>query len=417
MAKILFCSPILSIPPQGGPELHAFNTLKATLKNHRVTIASWDPKFKLTQVAKYLKLENNIDATFKIIVCKRQLITTKNKLGWALILSRAVNLLFRTVTLHSLRNNYLIAKQIRTLLETGNYDVIWFTYANISSGVISKIKINSFSVSLVSGTDSVFSQFILRSIPFKKQPYKFIAFLSGNLKKFQELSILKNSSVLTAVSEVDRDYYLDLIDNQLPVMCAYNVIDLKNYIQKSNFAKNKINPVVLLTGSFGSKYSPMDHGANWFITTVWPLVIERHKSAQLYLVGRGSEVLWRSEPNKRIKVFGQVSSIVPFMDKATVSVVPLWFESGTRFKILEAGAMNLPVVTTTLGAEGLRISDCRDVFFADDSINFARAILAILSGKFNESKNKNLQDVIINEYTVSRLISQVDAVIQRVINE
>ena len=74
-----------------------------------------------------------------------------------------------------------------------------------------------------------------------------------------------------------------------------------------------------------------------------------------------------------------VEDVRPYLDLASVVVVPLRVGGGTRLKILEALAMAKPVVTTTLGAEGIDVAPGRDLLVADDAPSFAEATLAALA--------------------------------------
>jgi glycosyltransferase involved in cell wall biosynthesis len=78
-------------------------------------------------------------------------------------------------------------------------------------------------------------------------------------------------------------------------------------------------------------------------------------------------------------VTGTVPNVWPFYDKATVFFVPLRLGSGTRLKIVEAMAMGLPVVSTSVGAEGLDIAHGENILIADDADSFSDYILALLS--------------------------------------
>jgi glycosyltransferase involved in cell wall biosynthesis len=80
----------------------------------------------------------------------------------------------------------------------------------------------------------------------------------------------------------------------------------------------------------------------------------------------------------RVHVTGEVASIVPYMRASAAALVPLRWESGTRFKILEAFACRTPVISTTLGAEGLDVRDGEHLLLADSPTAFADAVLSVL---------------------------------------
>lgn len=102
-----------------------------------------------------------------------------------------------------------------------------------------------------------------------------------------------------------------------------------------------------------------------------------HRDALMTLVGRGeSDSLQRhirSSPI-RIDAVGEVPSTVPYLQRARAFVVPIRFGGGTRLKILEAMASGLPVITTTIGCEGLGLRHTEDAVIADDPESFAEWI-------------------------------------------
>src|SRR4029079_10373587 len=80
----------------------------------------------------------------------------------------------------------------------------------------------------------------------------------------------------------------------------------------------------------------------------------------------------------RVHVTGEVPSIVPYMRASRAALVPLRWESGTRFKILEAFACRTPVISTTPGAEGLDVDHGRHLLLVDEPEAFADAILSVV---------------------------------------
>ena len=73
-----------------------------------------------------------------------------------------------------------------------------------------------------------------------------------------------------------------------------------------------------------------------------------------------------------------VEDVRPFLHSATAFVVPLRIGGGTRLKIYEAMASGVPVVSTTIGAEGLKVTSGENIILADDPIDFANACIALL---------------------------------------
>lgn len=125
-------------------------------------------------------------------------------------------------------------------------------------------------------------------------------------------------------------------------------------------------------------YFPNRDGLRWFLGEIWPRVEASHPNARLKIVGPRPtpEVLAARGP--RVEVTGLVDDLRPHIAEAAVSIVPLRIGGGTRLKVVEAMAMAKPIVSTRLGAEGIDVSDGKDVLFADDPAAFAAAIGRVL---------------------------------------
>lgn len=138
-----------------------------------------------------------------------------------------------------------------------------------------------------------------------------------------------------------------------------------------------VGPRVVFTGA-------MDYWANvegvcWFAERIWPLIRARVGNAELAIVGM------RPAPQVRalaqlpgIMVTGSVPDVRPYLAGAHVAVAPLRIARGVQNKVLEAMAMELPVVTTPLAAQGLDVPPPADVELKEDPAEFAAAVVARL---------------------------------------
>lgn len=124
---------------------------------------------------------------------------------------------------------------------------------------------------------------------------------------------------------------------------------------------------------------PNVDGIGWFVREVLPRV-RREVAARLVVVGRNPlpEVQALAAANPDVVVTGTVDDVRPYVDRARAYVVPLRIGGGTRMKIFEAMAMAKPVVSTRLGAEGLPVTDGRNIVLADEPEELARQIVALL---------------------------------------
>jgi len=134
---------------------------------------------------------------------------------------------------------------------------------------------------------------------------------------------------------------------------------------------------LVFTGSMD--WLPNEDAMIFFVEQILPL-IRREAEVKFWIVGRNPtpavERLARQNPD--VEVTGTVDDIRPFIGRAKVYVVPLRVGGGTRIKIFEAMAMGKAVVSTTVGAEGLPVSDGENIILADDPEHFAREVVGLL---------------------------------------
>ena len=130
-------------------------------------------------------------------------------------------------------------------------------------------------------------------------------------------------------------------------------------------------------------WMPNEDGIRWFASDVFGRVQERIPGARLtggrpvafagHACARGAQF--------RIEVTGTVADVRPYLERAAVSVVPLRVGGGTRLKIYEAMAMGVPVVSTTIGAEGLPLRNDEHLLIADTADEQVSAICALLTDR------------------------------------
>jgi polysaccharide biosynthesis protein PslH len=127
-------------------------------------------------------------------------------------------------------------------------------------------------------------------------------------------------------------------------------------------------------------WMPNIDGIQWFVEEVLPLIRKRRPDCSLVIAGRRPtpDVERLAARDSRIRVTGTVDDIRPYLWESAVSIVPLRIGGGTRLKIYEAMAAKIPVVSTSIGAEGLDIRNGEDIHIADTPADFAERCLALL---------------------------------------
>jgi glycosyltransferase involved in cell wall biosynthesis len=124
---------------------------------------------------------------------------------------------------------------------------------------------------------------------------------------------------------------------------------------------------------------PNVDGLLFFVRDIWPRILAARPTAQFIVVGANPAPELRALEASGVTIVGPVDDLRPFLSRAAVVIVPLRLGSGTRLKILESWAMARPVVSTSLGAEGLESVAGQHLLIADDPAEFASAVVRILS--------------------------------------
>lgn len=138
---------------------------------------------------------------------------------------------------------------------------------------------------------------------------------------------------------------------------------------------------LVFTGSMD--WLPNEDAISWFTAEIFPLIRQKIPQATLTVVGRDPfpSLVELSKRDPSIKVTGRVPDVRPYMEDASVYVVPMRIGGGTRLKIYEALAMELPVVSTAVGAEGLPLENDKEIFLRDTPEEFAETVVGLLRDK------------------------------------
>jgi glycosyltransferase involved in cell wall biosynthesis len=127
-------------------------------------------------------------------------------------------------------------------------------------------------------------------------------------------------------------------------------------------------------------YEPNRRGLEWFRERVWPLILHDVPAVRLVVIGYGAKdgdfPELRADPC--VDFVGEVDNVVPWYHRTSLAVVPILEGSGTRVKILEAMALGSPVVSTTIGAEGIEARDGETILLRDRPEVFAAAACELL---------------------------------------
>jgi polysaccharide biosynthesis protein PslH len=142
-------------------------------------------------------------------------------------------------------------------------------------------------------------------------------------------------------------------------------------------APEPAEPVLLFTGTLS--YPPNAEALLWLLRDIWPRIRGAHPTVRLLVVGRGAPEEARRLADDRVELAGWVDDMRPAFARASVVLVPMRSGAGTRLKVLDGLASGRPLLTTTMGAEGVTLHDGEHALLADGAEAFAAAALRLLA--------------------------------------
>ena len=199
-----------------------------------------------------------------------------------------------------------------------------------------------------------------------------------------ERQTLRRFDGVLAVSDADRETLAHLYPDAIrqPVHVVPTGVDTAYFSpvprdQQPVTRNRQPVPSLIFTGSMD--WLPNEDAMLYFCREILPFIRSEEPLARLTIVGRApTPAVKKLADAAGIVVTGRVDDVRPYMREASVYVVPLRIGGGTRLKIFEAMAMGKAVVSTTIGAEGLPVTNGTHVMVADDPASFARAVVVLI---------------------------------------
>jgi glycosyltransferase involved in cell wall biosynthesis len=172
-------------------------------------------------------------------------------------------------------------------------------------------------------------------------------------------------------------------------------------------------PTVTFQGTL--RYPPNADAARFLVHDVVPLLRRLVPDVRVRLVGTTAPALVALDDPPAVTLVGQVPDMADELAGADLVVVPLRFGSGTRLKVLEAFAQKLPVVSTTLGAEGLGAEDGVHLLVADSAAELAGACARLLEDEGLRERLVERAHELFREHFADEVVAgQVAALARRV---
>ena len=233
---------------------------------------------------------------------------------------------------------------------------------------------------------------------FKKVAY---GYLAHSLKRF-ELSLFYKIDGYLPITEVDHTFFKEKFSNLSSKTIPFG-IKLSDYpYQESKIEENKMSLFHL--GSMN--WQPNIEGMVWFLDNVWTIIAEKYPQLTFIVAGKGSKSFFYKKNYKNLQIFDFVENAQQFINEYDIMVVPLLSGSGMRIKIMEGLALGKPIITTSIGAEGIDITDKENILIANTPEEMIQSIdFCTKNTQKCEEIGKNARKVIENKYT-QELISK-----------
>ncbi|MCK4815871.1 glycosyltransferase, partial [bacterium] len=210
----------------------------------------------------------------------------------------------------------------------------------------------------------------------RKLKTKIRYFINWVMMKKWEVKFLESFHKCITVSFLNKQI-LNSINPKLDISVIENGVDVDNYrpLPINSGTKN-----ILFIGLMN--YVANHDAALYFYNEIFPIIKKHIPYSKFFIVGRKPKQEIRElTKDKNVIVTGYVDDVRSYYKDCDISVVPLRAGGGTRLKILEAMALGRPVVSTTIGCEGLDVVNGRHLLIADDAQQFTEKTLRLLSDK------------------------------------
>ena len=308
------------------------------------------------------------------------------------------------ITDTSVAGKHLIHKEL-----ANNPDVVVFDFPHSTIHAPDDIPVPS-----VMFTHNVEAEIFLRHTQVAANPFvrkiwnnqyrKMLDFEKNALTKF-DLNI--------AVSTKDADYFRNQFNlSNIREIPTGTDLDFYRYQTPSD------NKNLVFTGSMD--WNANIDGISYFIESIWPHIIHNEPDTKLQVVGRNPPTQMVKKYHQQkfdIEFTGFVNDVRSYVWNAAVYLIPLRVGSGTRIKAFEAMAMGCPVVSTTLGVEGLELEPGKHYLCADTPEAFSEAVCKLLTDKtLRETISRNARQHVEQNFSSQRVSDKFEAICLEAIN-
>lgn len=370
MPNILFLSQLVPYPPDSGPKVRSYNVLRYLAQKHAVTLVALRRSDDSEEALEHLRT-----------ICKAVHTIPIERSMSRDILNLAGSLL--TNDSFIIRRDRVVAMQalIDHELNRSHFDFIHADQLWMAQYALRSRKSDARPALILDEHNATF-QIFQRMAGGERNPVRKLI-LEREWRALQRYEVETCAKFDQVVTVTEND--LTILE---PMVNSLDVSTTNNHFQVIPICIDTesievVKPVhrsqeILHMGTMF--WMPNFEGVSWFIQEVWPLVKTKVSEASFTIVGKRPPggLIRQADQDDSIQVTGYVEDPTENLENSAAFIVPLHSGSGMRVKIVESWARGLPIVSTTIGAEGLRYRDGENILIADGAEAFAAATVRVL---------------------------------------
>ena len=391
--KILFFTYDIPYPLDSGGKIRAFYLIKRLAKKHQVTLFSF---YRKKEQLKHLKEIEQF--CHKIRLFKRRKLFSPANLAYLPFFP------FQAALYYSPDIKMELVKELRK----EKYQLIHFESFYTSMYIDKR-----FDIPQILGTENIewrvyFDYAKKRKAPFVREAMVFEVF---RMRRFEE-GFWKKADICLAVSK-ENALEIEKVTGKKCYLVP-NGVDLEYF--KSNHLTiqppacrqaGSNHPTILFVGNF--KYIQNQDAVLVLVKEIFPLIKKEIKNAKLLIVGRNPTKEIRNLTTKDVFIDDQLEDIREAYHQAGVLVAPIRVGSGTKFKILEAMASRVAVVTTKKGIEGIEANNEEDVLVRESAESLAGAVIELVRNKGLRHKlTINARKLVEKKYDWEEIVKKLE---------
>lgn len=391
--RVLLLTQVLPYPPDSGPKVKTYYVLKYLAQQHDVTLVSFVRESDKPEYVEHLQT-----------LCERVITVpmTRSKSRDLRFLGQSLMTGQPWMMLRDERQE--MRKTLADLAAETTFDVVHADQTNMGQYALPFTK--SHKVLDLHNALWMLYKRLAETTPLTS-PMKYILSRDWRLLKQYEGWLCRQFDAVTAVSEEDRALLIEA-GAQEDITVIPIAIDTD---EQAQIARRPSTPHIVHIGTM--YWPPNIDGINWFLDEIYPLVKQQVPDVRCTLIGARppASIIERAHHDRTLTVTGYVEDPLPFLEDSSMMVVPLRAGGGMRVKILNALSQGIPMVSTTLGCEGINVTNNKDILVADDAESFAAAtVRLLLEAEVNKRLTFEGRQTVVNLYDYRRACLPLDAI-------